>query len=150
MFLIIVIVVTIVVLILRSKLKSKLKRRFAENELVRDYINFQCDFFIKEIQEATPKDYEKNIEVEKYGEVHSYGFGLRSFNFKEHHMKELNDYECQCMFEVVTEGIIEAVKSKLPIHLSHDFPTFRVKKDGSTFYIIYTASNKNYITPKSW
>ena len=159
--------IIIIVVLIRKKFvhsNPNLKERFANNELIQDYIKRQSNFFVFKIRNEPQNGLCKDIKVDLHIGVSENGIdyvgGSRGYDvdFAKNHLKPLNKRsERQTMANVVVEGILQKVKSEMPINFSHSNPNFKVMKDDNEYFygdpklvIVYTATNKNYIEPKSW
>ena len=165
------IVVIVVIIVVRARKKTNLREKFANNQLIQDYIERKSSEFIDKIQHVYSGDSIKDIKVGLYIQIYEKGIDkeehpidkyhssyIYAVDFKQNHLRPLEKVsERQLMAEAISAGILQRVKSEMPINSSHSNPKFKVTKDNfeiSPCYlsldIVYTATNKNYIEPKPW
>ena len=165
--LILVVAIIIIVVLIRKNRgcsNPNLEEKFANNELIQDYIKRQSSSFIDQIRRENKDGLYKDIKVNLYIGICESGIDYiggsyrYAVDFEKNHLKPLNKHsERQTMANVIVEGILQKVKAEMPINFSHSNPNFKVIKNDNEYFsgdpklvIVYTATNKNYIEPKSW
>lgn len=147
--------------------EPNLREKFVNNELIQDYIERQGNSLIDKIRNENKDDSQEDIKVVLYvgicengiDYIGGYASGIDyAVDFKKHNLRPLDKHsERQILAEVVVAGILQKVKSEMPINPSHSNPNVKAIKSTNEYQsgdpkleIVYTATNKNYIKPQSW